>query len=639
MRQFGFGGVRRTGLATSVLVLVGLVTAFSAQGRAATSAAGPEAEQSARATKVAEAVARTNLAGRMEAALGAGFGGVWFDSSGTRLHVGFTSHKSRHAAVAVAVGSGLAGSVAPTSVSSSWAQLKATQARVDRWLAHHSTRGRATTSLAADLNAVQVELAASLPATKRAAIDRRAAASAVPVRVKVLPDSRFGFASWAQCAKFLKSKAYCDPTLVSGVSIDDEKEVNGEGDCTAGPLAIRKSPGTEVERTETFLLTAGHCLEGEGAVGKKWYAIEKQGAPKGRKEIGKATAALIQEAKIGADVGVIKMEAEPWKALKDPPVAPGVAPWSAANETNPFPVINQAVPVKNGKSCFSGQRSGIQCGEILATGKVIPTAKGEWTEVFEVELKTGKGGQGDSGSPASTEGFYKNNSEVFVEGIIVGGPAVESEFAYGQPLSFLFTELNARKALNLELLRRANEKRHAGVGKFHSSLGYTTLSGAQATTHQFSAGSGFGAVSCSTATFDGLQVEKTTEEVTVTPSYSGCKDSFGRAVDITTGGATYTYHSSGNVDISGTIELKVTSGGVAVCTVTIPSQTDNGITYANEGTAQIKFTMNSTNVRNTTSGGFLNCGVSNGEHTAGTYTGTSIVSGESGGETATLRYE
>ncbi|HVO55870.1 MAG TPA: hypothetical protein VMT37_15780 [Solirubrobacterales bacterium] len=265
-----------------------------------------------------------------------------------------------------------------------------------------------------------------------------------------------------------KFKAYCNPTLVSGVSIDDEKEVEQKGDCTAGPLAIRHEPPSEAASTETFLLTAGHCLTGEGAVGKKWFAFEKGGKAGERKKIGVASAALITELKVGVDVGVIPLEAEPWKTAANPPLKPVIASWNAGKESEPFPVIKQVAPVKEAKTCFSGQRSGTQCGKITATGKTIPIMGivegkevqiGEWVQAYEVALTTGKGGQGDSGSPFFSEAPFKEKSEGDVEGILVGGFGEESETVIAQPLSFLLEKLKALKGLDYELLTTANEKR------------------------------------------------------------------------------------------------------------------------------------------------------------------------------------
>jgi hypothetical protein len=465
MRHVRLSLTQRMGLLGGAVALAVLVCAslaiqspLAAGASAPTDRAGVEAQ-----------VAGVDLPGRLEAALGSAFGGVWYEPSGAALHVGVTSPEARRAAEAVAARAGLAEDVDPVPVESTWAQLEAAQGRWNERLRGLFARGEVSTSLAADDNAVLVELANSAPGSVRAALVSEAATDLVGVQVQRIPDSRLRAQPFARCAALAaKFKAYCNPTLVSGVSIDDEKEVEQKGDCTAGPLAIRHEPTSEAASTETFLLTAGHCLTGEGAVGKKWFAFEKGGKAAERKKIGVASAALVTELKVGVDVGVVPLEAEPWKTAANPPLTPVIANWNATKESEPFPVIKQTAPAKDAKTCFSGQRSGIQCGKITATGKTIPIMEeiggkevqvGEWVQAYEVSLSTGKGGRGDSGSPFFSEAPYKEHSEGDVEGILVGGLGEESATVYAQPLSFLFEQLKALKGLDYELLTTAKEKR------------------------------------------------------------------------------------------------------------------------------------------------------------------------------------
>jgi hypothetical protein len=177
----------------------------------------------------------------------------------------------------------------------------------------------------------------------------------------------------------------------------------------------------------------------------------------------------------------------------------------------------------------------------------------------------------------------------------------------------------------------------AASAQFTSNKEHTIIKGTQEGSHVFTAGEGFGGISCSVATFAGTATTKNDADQTITPTYSGCKDSFGRTVDVDNTGLTYTFTANTNVGgtsdvhVSGGMTLTVTNGsGTVICTVVIKSpQTDNGITYDNlGGTNGVRTTTNATNVISTTSGGALNCGVSNGEHKTGKYTGTTIVKGE-----------
>jgi hypothetical protein len=112
-------------------------------------------------------------------------------------------------------------------------------------------------------------------------------------------------------------------------------------------------------------------------------------------------------------------------------------------------------------------------------------------------------------------------------------------------------------------------------------------------------------------------------------TYSKCKDVFERTVDADNSGLTYTFTTNGTAHLSGGMTLTVTSSGSVVCTIVIASpQTNNGISYHNlGGTSGLRLTMNSTDLITTTSGGFFNCGVSNGEHQGGTIEVDAVITG------------
>jgi hypothetical protein len=176
----------------------------------------------------------------------------------------------------------------------------------------------------------------------------------------------------------------------------------------------------------------------------------------------------------------------------------------------------------------------------------------------------------------------------------------------------------------------------AASAKFTSGTAHTILTGTQTTTEKFTPGSGFGAISCTTATFSGTTTATEEADWTIKPTYSGCKDSLGRTIDIDNESLTYTFTTNtnaggtSNVDVSGSMKMTVTnSSGTVVCTVTTTSpQSDNGITYKNlGGTNGVEVTHNTSNVQNTIEGGFFNCGTSTTTATAGTYNGSTIVKG------------
>jgi hypothetical protein len=170
--------------------------------------------------------------------------------------------------------------------------------------------------------------------------------------------------------------------------------------------------------------------------------------------------------------------------------------------------------------------------------------------------------------------------------------------------------------------------------QFTSNKEHTIISGTQkaGTNDNFTAGEGFGGITCANATFSGTKVNKSESTMTITPVYENCIDSFGRTVHThTTETQTWTTGAGGGLyHRSGSKTLTITSGGTTVCTVSfVMPQTDNGLTYHNlGGTAGVEVIVNTTNVRTTTSGGFFNCGVSNGEHTTGTVTGHDVFTGK-----------
>lgn len=176
--------------------------------------------------------------------------------------------------------------------------------------------------------------------------------------------------------------------------------------------------------------------------------------------------------------------------------------------------------------------------------------------------------------------------------------------------------------------------------EFTSSAEHTILEGSQSTTHQFTTGSGVGAINCTTVTFEGTMSEEVEEEVTLTPTYAGCKDNLGRTVDVVMNGCQYRFNVTsgsfptyeGNIDVvcsESQIEVKITNElGVAFCTMSIAAQNGIGPATYHDENEEIRVGVSATNLKHTTSGGFFNCGIVDGEHSNGTYAGEAIVAGE-----------
>jgi len=170
----------------------------------------------------------------------------------------------------------------------------------------------------------------------------------------------------------------------------------------------------------------------------------------------------------------------------------------------------------------------------------------------------------------------------------------------------------------------------AASAQFTSTSTHTILSGAQkvGTNDAFSAGSGFGAVTCENVTYSGTAASVQASDRTITISRTGCKDTFGRAVHVVGGSVIWT--GNGTLHIENPTSVKVTSGGSIICTVTSGAQEGvNGVTYKNlGGTSGLEVTFHSTNIKRTIEGGFFNCGTSTTNATAGTYDGVAIITGK-----------
>lgn len=304
--------------------------------------------------------------------------------------------------------------------------------------------GQLETALAPQRNAVSIVLSSSTSRLERATITRAAAASAVRVDVTTVKERqiRLMLDGAAECNKFKENEAYCDKPITAGVTIKSEIDAGDERVvCTAGPMTIRTNRTTET--LETFLLTAGHCIEKAEGKGIKWYAFNKAGT---EKEIGTASE-FINDKK--ADVGAILIN-NPGEWIEEAgniPVFAGYAPWSAATP-KAQPVLGEAAPVLNHTNCKEGQTSGETCGTIKNLSVTL-----EGTEKF-VEDEKAQSEEKDSGGPwISTQAGSVN----FAEGTTVGHKGVNGVY---EPLKTAFVEL-AALGLSLELLTKANETRAA----------------------------------------------------------------------------------------------------------------------------------------------------------------------------------
>jgi Trypsin len=499
----------------------------------------PASERIDRALEVQGKIGDAHLIMRLEAALGDDFGGLWYDSSGTQLHVGVTSQASRRSAEAVAWRAGLSDLVVETPVRSTWSELLAAQERWGQRLADLFARAEVKTSIATDRNALEVVLGSEVPAARRTALERAASEDSIAVSIATASTPRILFGPAKECVKFVpKTGANCEPQIKAGVRIEDEGNIN-KG-CTAGPAVVNVKRTEKIPATETFILTAGHCVHIGGGVTKKWYAFNKAGA---KSEIGKPVNFIAGE----TDIGVVKVEPGNWAKAKDRiPVVPYVALWSTIEESDPIEVTGQENPAMNQIVCFSGQRSGHLCGgkitstTLQVTSEITTGVKITIKNLNEVALAAGKAGKGDSGAPVVTE-----SDKGKVLGVLssVGyEPGTEEGKLYGfQSLKTSFEKLKSEKNLELELLTKTNKKRHGEMkaGKYPATIHGTTTAG-----EVFTAGTS--SVECNSDTFHAVLTEASST-LTVTPEYKECFASFGASATVTTEGCTYVFHVAAKV--------------------------------------------------------------------------------------------
>jgi hypothetical protein len=390
------------------------------------------------AVAVQSAVERSELINQLQAALGGSFGGAWFRPAAAQLAVGVTSQSAARIAEAVAVRAGLGSSVTEVPVSSSEAELTAAQLEWNRRLAALLARGEASTQASVEDNSVRVELGSAVPTGERAALEGAASEAPVDVVLSTASSPRLGVALQARCREFETKKAFCDPTIVGGTRLENPAGVG----CTTGP-AVRPP----VETTDTYVLTAGHCVK---KVGESFFSFNKAGK---KEEVGKASAFLNEEEGNNADVAAVKVENAFWKQEGEIPVIPAIAEWKEKAETEPFKVKGEVEPAAKAATCISGQASGFHCGVIKATKLTI----GKLEELVEVEGTKTEGG--DSGAPWFSE------KEKLVQGTHVGENEKTTNPIF-EALQFSFKRLTEVSKLELELLSEKNEKREKGTRAF-----------------------------------------------------------------------------------------------------------------------------------------------------------------------------
>ncbi|MET0305187.1 MAG: hypothetical protein ABW196_03035 [Solirubrobacterales bacterium] len=564
MKSIQVGGFRFVVVA-AVGLAVAALSYVDAQGSDASPIAASERHE-------AEAeIARSLVVTRLEDALGDDFGGVWFEPASGQLHVGVPTAANRRDAETTAASAGVAEIVTETPVGSTWEELEAAQARWAGRMADLFERAEVTTSLRPQDNALAVELGASVTDSRRAALERAAAAEDVNVLIEATSMKGFRAVKQARCATFVPAKAKCDPTIVAGVTIIPN---TASGSCTAGPAVIPKDASTAAKATERRILTAGHCIHLLGQ--NTWYALNRKVEPE-KQLIGLAGNYLNEHA---ADIGLISMDPmSKWRQAGFIPVNPAIALWNAKAETEPIPVVASTEPTVGLESCISGQISGKLCGKVVTTKKTLKDIE----NMAEVEVANTQ--PGDSGAPWYSKS-YAESSAGMVEGVHVGQNSATGTAIF-EPVQIGLEKLKEKKGDDYELLRQNNEERKHPVVKADKYP--TTASAKGASEDQFTA---FGStLKCAESEFDG-ELTQVSTALELTPGYKSCT-MVGLPVVFTSNGCKYKFtpkEETAEGQFSSEADLVCPAGkagvqfslyashanqtsGTALCTLTVPPQT------------------------------------------------------------------
>lgn len=172
---------------------------------------------------------------------------------------------------------------------------------------------------------------------------------------------------------------------------------------------------------------------------------------------------------------------------------------------------------------------------------------------------------------------------------------------------------------------------------------HTTVKGEIEGTLEFAPSSGFGVISCAASGYEGTLPTGKDKHLTMGITFTSCKDSLGRTVDVAVNACTYTLKAGNKIvkdEYEGTadvvacpvgkkIEFTVTTGGIN-CVVTVGEQAGMKVLLTDKTDVlptDVTVDLAAKNVKTTTSGGFFNCGVANGEHSDGEMRGAYTLRG------------
>ena len=314
------------------------------------------AAQAEDALETQAAGAEADVAGDLEAHLGARYAGLWFDNRSGEFVVPVLGAKSAEAADAELADAGLAGGDYRTVPSqSSWEDLEAAQEQLNQALAQPMSEGLIQTSIDPRTNSVVIRQAEGLGAAAAREVQDQVRSTGVGVEVREEGMDRFSPIP-ASCGLGGTLSYNCDAPLRGGVGLGKHGQA---ASCSVGFKATGISTGNR------YVLSAGHCAINPTV--SEWDAYDHTSTGQ---YLG------VTESAYGGTSGhdLVKIRANGSKFWD-------ISPWpTQVIEWNPetFTVTNSERSITSESSsyvgeyaCLTGITTGTSCGTVTAMNETV----------------------------------------------------------------------------------------------------------------------------------------------------------------------------------------------------------------------------------------------------------------------------
>ena len=289
-----------------------------------------------------------NIVPKLTKALGADYGGVWFDDQSGVFNIGVTSQADVATAAAVMKNAGVLSDTKVSMVSDSWTSVEAAAAKWDESESSLVSAQQAIAIPNPRIDGLTIEVATNLSTDLSNQVV--ATSEATPVATQIAPTAP----SQLQVKADSCTLPYCGRPLRGGIGIQSSPEKGYLSECTAG-FFVRDA------NNYPYLLTAAHCVYPINSV----YWLDSWGtAYPGGKEgcgLGKQIAQILGE---GGDAAVIETEG------CEPPVPEtDIVAWGIENN---YYIKPEPYTAYDGLyECHIGRTSGTRCGDVEAANITI----------------------------------------------------------------------------------------------------------------------------------------------------------------------------------------------------------------------------------------------------------------------------